>query len=245
MHSENSKHEISPGSSQLSSISCAASDGIWLAAGRDNASISIVCNLRSVATIQLYRSSVSACAVSETFNVLACGTVDGALVLYTKNAERIVKVVDISRCVQNPSKSGGGEGTFCEKKTVAASVVPKKIIVTPSWGFIVVFCNEIDLGALKRFICVFTINGEFVRKVDISFDIDFWTCWSSYSGFDYIVFASDSGHVYVNEVFYMNNVSQSLFNCRDRIVASYFSKQTSTLVLATSGGKVLFFPIVF
>ena len=123
-------------------------------------------------------------------------------------------------------------------------VTPKKIIISPTWGFIVVFCDEIDLGVLKHFVCIFTINGQFIRKVDISIEIDYWACWASYSGFDYIVFVSETGHVFINEVFYMNN-KQPLFNCRDRIVTSYFSKETSTLVLVTSGGNVIFIPIEF
>ena len=245
---DNDHHDSS--SASFNSVRCLAANGIWMAVGRDNASVSLVCNLRSVVTIQSYRSSVSACAVSQTFNILACGTLDGALIIYTKDAGKIIKVVDLTKFsnnIKNDIKNKNIENLTKRNFDVNFStggVTPKKIIISPTWGFIVVFCDEIDLGVLKHFVCIFTINGQFIRKVDISIEIDYWACWASYSGFDYIVFVSETGHVFINEVFYMNN-KQPLFNCRDRIVTSYFSKETSTLVLVTSGGNVIFIPIEF
>ncbi|OHS94557.1 hypothetical protein TRFO_39266 [Tritrichomonas foetus] len=206
-------------------INSVTSDGIWLATGSDNASISLVRNYKNFTTIQLYRDAITACAVSQTFGIVVSGTRGGTLIICSTANGSLFKVISLD------DKNEG-------------NVTPIKILITQSWGFIVVYCTEIVSGIMKHFFNVFTVNGDLIRKTEILIDVNFMYSWTSFDGFDYIVYTSESGYVCFDEVFYLKQATP-LYNCRAKIISIFFSKETSTLVLVSNEGKAIFLPIVF
>ena len=217
-------HEIDTGTTNR--VTDVDADGVWMITGDDNAELTLVREWTMRWTIRLFRESVTACAVSSVFNVIVGGTQDSSLIFCSTVTCSIIRVINLPVC-----DSGVG-------------VVPRKILITPSWGFVVVYCSEIVGASMKHYILVYTINGQFVHRTELDCCVDYWRSFTSNSGFDYIVFASDCCLVYFSEVYYLNKNSVCLFNCKARIVSSFVSPDTSTLVVVTKQGQVTFIPIV-
>jgi len=206
-------------------IECIASDGPWIAIASDNSEIKLfytteqsMVYLEEKATIQLYKEKIVTCAVSSSFKALVCGTRDSSLAICNLNGV-ITQMVELGK------------------------LKPKKVLITPSWGFIVTECEEVLCGEIQRHILIHTINGKFVKKLSINFEVQTWCCWSSYSGFDYIGIASVSGNIYISEVYYID-CSKSLYESHSAIIGINYSKNGSMLVLVTEEGKVVFIPYI-
>lgn len=107
-----------------------------------------------------------------------------------------------------------------------------KIIITNVWGFVVAVSDS------KLF--VYNVNGTFVKSCELSYRIVCWSTFSSYDGFDYLVFADSSGRVRLMEVFYPDEVV-TLLEIRDLLAVSV--DHTCQQVVTVSGdGRVKVFP---
>jgi hypothetical protein len=122
-------------------------------------------------------------------------------------------------------------------------IVARKILITPAWGFVVVYGTEIVAGLMKHYILVFTINGMFVHKTEIAFRIHVWIAWASFRGFDYIAYGSEAGHIFFNEIFYLNEETPLLEQVHRAPVAIQFARDVSALVVVTRDGQVIILPI--
>ena len=117
-----------------------------------------------------------------------------------------------------------------------------KVLITPSWGFIVVYCNEISVGRLKHSILVFTLNGIFVKQCKIEGPVDYWSSWSTKNGFDYLIYTNETGHVFLTEVFSVKQ-DKEIYCCRSRVVAAKVSNDQSIICIVSSDGKIALVPI--
>lgn len=208
-----------------SRVTCVHSHGIWTVFGTENATLVLVRQLKLVYTVRLFREAVTACAVSSVFNIMVGGTKDSALILFSTTTRSLIKVLNIQGSDSRP-------------------IIPRKILITESWGFIIAYCTSIVAGTRKHYIVVYTVNGLLLHKTEIGFAVDFWYTWKSNKGFDYLVYASDTGQVYFSEVYYMDQGQMSLVNCRCPILSAHVCVTTSTLVIVTRQGRVTFLPIV-
>ena len=129
------------------------------------------------------------------------------------------------------------------RRVALKNFTPRFVHISPSWGFIVAYCASIVAGTLKHYILVYTVNGLFLHRTEIGVAIDYWYSWQSNKGFDYMIFASDTGQVYFSEVYYLNQSHLNLLTCR-HVIAAHMSTSTSTLVVVTKHGQVKFLPIV-
>jgi hypothetical protein len=71
------------------------------------------------------------------------------------------------------------------------------VLVSQAWGFIVVYekCQE------SKFVEVYTVNGDFVKRKEVKAAVKVWTTWRSTAGFDYIIMALKSGSIFAAETF--------------------------------------------
>lgn len=77
---------------------------------------------------------------------------------------------------------------------------PIKVIVSPGWGFICVFCSQSAEGIDKYFINIFTLNGINVGIIPLKAEILGWITWKSNKGFDFISFVDKRGTVFAFEI---------------------------------------------
>lgn len=199
---------------------CIASDKEYLVVSRKDSYISVF-RLYEFAkpyqTIPSYRESLSCLAVSSRFHLLAMGTKDGSIVINSLNRSCPLRVVDLK-----PSQ-------------------PKSVIITKSWGFIVVYASQMIMGALSHFLYCFSVNGDFIRKIQLSREVEAWDTWQSSSGFDYLLFSDDKGKLYSCEVFYLD-IGESFYRCASHITSLKYIKDMAAVVAITDDGKVYIIP---
>jgi hypothetical protein len=115
------------------------------------------------------------------------------------------------------------------------------VLVTNGWGFIVVYAQELRGGSSERFIYVFSVNGELLKKRKIDFQVVVWTTWTTADRFDFIAMADDNGKLFAFEVFYCE-LGEGVFRCRSPIVGLNYAKDLSCLVVTTRDSRILFIP---
>jgi hypothetical protein len=210
-------------SMQIGNVNDVALDGIWTAVGCEDATVTLFREFRDATRIRLFREAVVAVAVSETFNIVVSGTRDSALIFCSTVNTENVKVVNLLNA----------EGV---------GITPVKILITRVWGFVVVYGTEIHAGATKYFIVVYTVNGNLVHRTEVGFPVDFWYSWASVAGFDYIVWASESGHLVFSEVMYINRRPEVFHHLRAQVLAMLYANRASALVVAAQE-RLYFIPL--
>lgn len=202
---------------QLNKITCIASDSEWVAIAGDS-SVYLYQNTKFFCTIQLYRDLITAVAVSSDFNSVVAGTKDGSIIICSILYGSMVKVIELKK------------------------MIPKKVMISPSWGFIVSYCQSIVLGSIKHFILVHSITGILIRQVEIQFEVVEWTCTSE-RGFDHMLLLSSDETVYHCEVYFME--MHKIFRKRTpKTIAISYSYKSKCAIITKESGDAFFVPLV-
>ncbi|KAK8894088.1 hypothetical protein M9Y10_022520 [Tritrichomonas musculus] len=254
-------------STYLSSIS--ADGSCIVAAGGDNTKVSLIRGTKIDQSFQIYKDSISCISVSSVFNLVAVGTHDGSVVVCSATTGNLICIISLGEYrnkVNTTTKSNSilvskSSSTFSNLQKAndeiknnedindnsfeyleSATLSPIKVLITPSWGFIVVYCSEISVGRLKHSLLVFSLNGSFVKHCKIDGPVDYWSSWSSRSGFDYLIYTNETGHVFSTEVFSARQTKE-IYCCRSRVVAAQVSKDQSVISIVSCDGKIALVPI--
>ena len=170
-----------------------------------------------VFSIPLYRDSIQCTYVSTTFDIAVCGTRDGFLY-----------IVSLTR---------GTSGAAVDLKGAR----PYKVLVTPSWGFIVVYMTELERGLVRHVLSLYSPNGKFIRRRTIAQGIATWSAFKTSDGFDYIVSADDKGRLWMFEAFTLF-LDESFHRCNGQVVSIMYSVEEGGCVAITKDGRILFVP---
>lgn len=128
-----------------------------------------------VTQLNLYRGSVTAADISPSFGVVAIATDDGVITIAESSTGTTIRNIQVNaKC--------------------------SALCITKSWGFIVAATQD---KSGSKSICVFTINGRFIRTREVQSNADMIETWTSPSGFDYCIIVL-AGIVNVCEAFYLN-----------------------------------------
>ena len=161
--------------------------------------------------VKCYRDSITCTAANSDFDILVNGTKDGALFVISLSTGKTIRVIDI-----------GDVEVLC-------------VNITPSWGFIVVSFKVNEL----YFIAVYTINGKFIRKKEVSGKISIIESWSSPRDFDFIAFVIEPRKLYLCEAFYLNfDTSNQLQFLSTNIIMVRYSKESSRLFVVSANGNI-------
>ena len=124
----------------------------------------------------------------------------------------------------------------CVANIIKLTFEPSLIQITNKWGFVLAYDNS------NSFIYVYTINGDFIRQVQLNnMVLDFWVTFSTHSGFDYIILVSDDGKIKCAEVYYMK-ISNTIFNTQSKVYAVEYDIDSGILSVVISNGKILYIP---
>ncbi|KAK8870341.1 hypothetical protein M9Y10_008222 [Tritrichomonas musculus] len=128
--------------------------------------------------------------------------------------------------IQNTPK---GKGDISRKLTS----IPLKLLITKSWGFIVV--------QTQGEITILNQNGELIKTIKFEYDMNYWTTFSSVSGFDYIMFRYRINALCMFEAMYPEHVT---FICEaNDMVGVHYSQDFESLLIVNKLGKVTVKPI--
>jgi WD40 repeat protein len=211
-------HDQSKFFPHIGRINCIATDNRYMVTGGADTSTNIhsaeLPYVREFA-VPSYSGEVISVDVCSEFAAVVSGTRDGSVLIFSLTSRTVVHVLKLN------------------------GKTPERIMISRKWGFIVVYETEIKSGVLLRYIEVFTINGVFVRKKQISFDISLWCTFTTKKGFDFMVLADTKGSLYVFEVFYVN-LEKPFFRCGDRLAElSYVQEKRLVIALSCNGMSFL------
>ncbi|OHT14254.1 hypothetical protein TRFO_15412 [Tritrichomonas foetus] len=111
--------------------------------------------------------------------------------------------------------------------------VPEKIIVTESWGFIVV-------RGVKR-LYVLSVNGKLIKAIDTFPHFKQWFTFKTCDDFDYIGIEDFDSHVWYFEVMYPENL-YDLTEFDANIVAMRYDNNHDCFLVLTDNGRLMVFP---
>ncbi|OHT12088.1 hypothetical protein TRFO_03707 [Tritrichomonas foetus] len=176
--------------------------------------------------IPFFRTSAKCAAISNEFHTIAIGA-GTELFLLTTQRDSLTRRVSLD------------------------GLSPELVCITPSWGFIVVYCvdritnNKLDGNlnddSFDHYFLTFSNNGELIKKVKFEFPIVALTTWKSENNFDFIAFASSKDKIYACEAFYLN-VSEPIFKCEARVRTLHYSEEMKMITVVTRDGLFSFQP---
>ncbi|KAK8887103.1 hypothetical protein M9Y10_038140 [Tritrichomonas musculus] len=89
---------------------------------------------------------------------------------------------------------------------------------------------------------LYTINGIYVKSVNLSDELVAWETWVDRKGFDFLAIALKGGKVYMFELYYMLLGSPILRKDLE-IIAIKYDKHTSSLIMVSSTGEITIKPV--
>jgi hypothetical protein len=202
-------------------VSIDQQDGWLVTAGRDAVVnvFSITELTHPVFTIPLYRDEITCCTVSAGFGLVASGTRDGFLVLSSLERGSSSHVIDL-----------GGRR-------------PGSVLITKSWGFVVVCATKLEDGVLGHSISVYSPNGALVRTAPLQDPVSAWTTWSSTTGFDFLIVATEQGRLLTCEVFFLDFAAIKGTRLAAPVVGIAYERMEAGLVVVCANGEMLFVPV--
>jgi hypothetical protein len=161
--------------------------------------------------IAISRSRICAFDASHHCNTLAIGTDDCIVNVYTISNGELNCVIDLD------------------------SLEPENVLVTPSWGMIVVLTHSDIL--------VYSVNGTFVGKFGVDRGIRHWKAFSNFVGFDYAVFIDDGNRIGIFEAMKPSDVQYLKSPAyRHNVIAAGYMNRRRAVVGLTKEGKVTLTP---
>lgn len=162
--------------------------------------------------IKFYGEKVVCCDLSKTFKLVVCGTFSGHI--FTCSLFEAVKVnaININDTNQN-------------EKSPWRDFVPKNILISKSWGFIICYAESVpnitvdiqdpnqsdDEIPKKQALLVYGLNGHLIRRIILPYRVTSMCTWASHKAFDYVAIGTDDGRILAFEAFYLcgNNSNKS------------------------------------
>jgi hypothetical protein len=182
-----------------------------------------IADSRSVdCVIPFYGDPIACCAVSKGFRIAVAGTAGGCVVICSLFGGTKVRVMEL------------GEGC-----------VPVLLTVTCAWGFIVSAVRQVIEGRTQNWLFVWNVNGTFIRKVQIGFEVRAWCTWANSTDFDWMLIADERGRVYAAEVFYMD-IRRPVWESKDgvSVAALTFVSDGELAGIVTADGQVEVVPMM-
>ena len=116
---------------------------------------------------------------------------------------------------------------------------PKKVMITPGWGFIVVNMEPTQKGGDE--IATYTITGDLLARSTIDGAVTCFMCFATPAGFDYVAVSNSNQHVFLSEAFYLRFLAVKA--CDAPVLSLSYRPQTDSLIVVSSDGAVTFLPI--
>ena len=198
--------------------SLSASDGLFVMSSDDARThvYSVVGEVKHVISIPTYRNCILCSCVSRQFGIVVSGTDDGELIIGSLDNGSTIRVI----------------------KTNA---IPQKVLVTPSWGFIIANGCEYVNGKPKYSISVYNVNGVHIRTVEFESAVGQWVSWSNPAGFDFVILSGDKGKLYAFEAFFCD-VATPFYRCCNDLIALEYSQVSQLVCAVTAEGRIHFVP---
>ena len=119
------------------------------------------------------------------------------------------------------------------------SAIPRKILVSPKWGFVLALCQAGSAYILS----LYNVNGCFMTSIPFSSNIDAWCLFTSKKGFDYAAICCSNGDIYVFDIQNLA-IGEPVFTGAKNITSVSFVPNHCSLVTTTYDGKFTLLPVI-
>lgn len=172
-----------------------------------------------------FKGVIDCISINMKFNTIVCGTNENWLLFYRLTSNKM----DINRVVKTKGK-------------------PKQIIITDSFGFVVVLMEIIINYQTFENIFLFSINGDEIRSQMIQENtkiICMTKALSSPGSFDYLIVADNENRIYVFEAFYLK-FDKCIFKCDSQIIKLTYIQEEKLIVAFCKDGTayIIYYPII-
>lgn len=183
-------------------------------------------------SIPSYRDSIKCLAVSSTFQAVVCGC-----------REKIDTTDQSNSFKSSLLYCSITDGTFIKSIDLEGKV-PKRITISPCWGFVVVHSKIVEQAKKYFYLSVYTINGDKICEEKIDNSLIHMTTFRSKSGFDYILCVDAKMNVFAFEAYFLN-LGQPVYRSSTPIVYVGFIEQQDAIFVLTRDGNVSLIPFTF
>ena len=164
-------------------------------------------------SIPSYRSETTCCAMSNSFNVIVTGSIDGTMQICSLTSGNINHVVSVGYKLLHMCISYG-------------------------WGFITAYCEKRQKSKRRFELELFTVNGMFISSTKLESELLAWETWSDTSGFDWIAISLRGGKVYVFELYYMN-LEIPYYRTQKEIITIKYAQHINSLIMVNTSGEII------
>jgi hypothetical protein len=210
-----------PSRRERSEIIDISADADWIAVANKDSQIVVYSTrtlLSSAFTIPTFSSSISCTAVNDGFHAMVFGTRDGSLFFCSMNSGSVTRKVSLDGCR------------------------PLQILITPFWGFVLVYGTKITDGRLKHFILLYSINGDLIRSMPCEKQVAAWSAFTSVDGFDHVAMIDVTGTCFLFEAFYLDLRMQFTVPYSKVVLLSVLVQESAVLVV-TEDGTIIIAPL--
>ncbi|EAX88017.1 Beige/BEACH domain containing protein [Trichomonas vaginalis G3] len=165
-----------------------------------------------------FSGEVTCIGFSSCFDLLVGATTDSALIFWSLSRQTNARIVELNQ------------------------ITVLSIIVTPSFGFVLVHARMAVGGVLKYSLILFSVNGEKIREIETKHLVCLCP-WSSRDGFDYVLCADTTGNIYNFEAFWLNFPKDPIAHCGDTVLSIGMTKLAPAAISVTNAGKIFAFPV--
>ena len=169
-----------------------------------------------VFTVVTYCEKISCVNLSASFDLIVSGTFDGFLQFISIKKQKSLRVIDLK------------------------NVIPLVIKITPSWGFVLVY--GLTKKSKKRVLSLLTSNGLRIKQIEIDEALTGLTVYSTTSGFDYAIIATESGKLYHFEVFFLN-IGESFYQSEFPIKSISYIKEDGCIFCTGNNNIIVSIPL--
>lgn len=172
---------------------------------------------KCVFSIPLYRDTIQCIHVCNQFSLAVAGTRDGFLFFISLTHGTVDATVDLG------------------------TARPYKCLITPAWGFVVVYMTELERANVRHVLEIYSPNGKLIKRRSIANGIVAWTTFKTKNGFDFIVCADDRGRLWIFEAFFLSMV-ESVYRCNGQVLSVSYSLEQGGILATTADGRIIFVP---
>jgi hypothetical protein len=216
-------NELMTGNSELkiqhrNAIVAVASERDWTVIADRDSSLAVYRSKEFQFSIPIFTGLGHSLSIVGKFQLIVCGTDDGALLFCSLNKGVVTRIVPLQR-----------------ERGIS-------VLVTNGWGFVLVYSQSFgEKEGAKHYLRLFTVNGDPVRHVEINSRVVAWSTFTSVDGFDFVAMGLEDGGCYVFEAFYLT-IGKSCFRSRSPAIGITFSSSLNVGIVATRDGNLTFFP---
>lgn len=200
-----------------SEVTCVAKSGNYIAIGSVNAELFVLCDGKLKFSAKTFRDPFQCIAVSDTFGCIAVATTTGSLSVFSLATGNAIFNIDLK------------------------GIKPKELLISPSWGFIVMQGTKVTEVKEENFLQMFSINGKLIFEKMLETNIACWNYFSDAQGFDHVILCIDKRI----EICELNEAAEfkTVRTEEERIIAISYVREVNGVIYITSAGNIHVVPL--